>query len=655
MWTTTVLLWLALACQAFAQPAAQPTNQPQQQRFDDLLPAQKLGARVRAVERAVGVSPVVVIVEDDRSFIEAIARWTPALRYPVLLDDGSPEAREAIARFVYAFEPQRVLRWRAQDAAEPFDNRERREAIEAAMLRAWGVALEEGQQPMPTLIAQWRALEAPPPGVVVVGEGESAWPAALALATARMQPIVWLSAPGGINQTISDTDADAFCRTLEGALDALDLEWSGLGDEVDGVTLCMNAPARLESQQHGTIALTGRVGRLGSADRAAPRWAWCGHVFGSSSITAANAMASIFLDTPSAWLFDSYPTDPPWSNYALSAAADIYRQMNLIVTINKPGEQGLAHFIEAASEPLDAGLVAVNTKGRMAEFHLSPGAAAGRDVPILRRPIAVYFIHSFSAQRPGVNTSVAGAWLNRGAFAYMGSVDEPGLQSFVPQVTYAARLGSLFPFGAAGREDGLIENRKLAAFGDPLWMLDPQPRSRVAVQPHLEGARPLEVVAQEAIEGGELGKAAWMLRMAGRDQTLVDLALATLRDEPGKVSAEMAEASLHALFEAGQRRAVAAMFARLPRERQGDNAVEDLAWHALRPLLNDREAAATMARLLSPHVRPQKLTDDAGEIARALAGAGHVDEARTVLRAALGNARTEDERNELEARLASLR
>lgn len=648
--TSIVLIGLALAAVCLGQD----DPEAQRQRFEQLLPAQKLGARVRAVDRAVGVSPAIVIVQDERSFVEAVARWTTAARYPVLLDDGSPEAREAIARFVRAFEPRRVLRWKAENGDEDWTNPERRDAVEAAMVRAWGVELAEGERPMPALIAQWRSMGAPPPGVVVVGEHDAAWPAALAMATARMQPIVWMSAPGGINQTIASADADAFCSALEASLTALGLQWRELGDEIDAVTLCMNAPARHTSDEHGTTALTDRVGRHGSASSSAPRWAWAGHVFGSSSIAATNAMASIFLTTEAAWLFDTYPGGPPWSAYALQPAADIYRQIGLEVELSDPLARGLANFQQRAGAPIGAGLVAMNTKGRMGEFALAPGMAAGRDVPILSEPAAVHLIHSFSAQRPGVNTSVAGAWLSRGAFAYIGSVDEPGLQSFVPQGTFAARLGSLFPWGAAGREDGMLENRKLAVFGDPLWMLDAHPKKPAEAMPNFEGASPLEVLAQSAIEAGELAEGAWLLRLAGRNETFVDLAMATLRDEPGKIDAHFAQACLHALFEAGERRGFAAMFARLPSDRQSDVAIEDLAWHALRPLLQDREAAATMARLLSPHVRPQKLAEDSRELADALARAGETGEARTILRGALARARNDNERDAIEAALANV-
>lgn len=640
---------LALAL-ALARPLlAQDTPQTQQQRFEALLPAQKLGARVRAVDRAVRVSPVVVIVPDADSYIEAVARWTASLRFPVLIDDGTPDAREAIARFVAGFQPRSVLRWQAP----PID-RPQREAIESAMLRAWGVEPDADRGAMPVLIDRWRELGAAPPGVVVTGEREGAWTAALALATARMQPIVWLTAPGGINQTIESTDADAFCQSLEDSQTALGLTWRGLGDEIDAVTLCMNAPARMVGPLHGTTALTARVGRLGSADRAAPRWAWCGHIFGSESQAAANAMASIFLPAGGAWLFDSYPRDPPWSAYAMAPAAGIYRQLDMGVVVNDPRAQGLDHFLSLASEPIDAGLIAMNTKGRLTEFHLSPGRATARDVPILTRPAAAYVVHSFSAQRPGVRTSVAGAWLDRGVFAYMGSVDEPGLQSFVPQVTFAARLGSLFPFGTAGREDGVLENRKLAVFGDPLWMLDAAGPKRVEALPPLEGAESLEELAGRAIQAGDLGEGAWLLRMAGRSTMVVDLALATLRDEPARVDEALAEASMHALFEAGQRRVLAAMFARLPAERRSDPAVEDLAWHALRPLLIEPETAATMARLLSANIRPQRLADDARELADALARSGLRGEAATLLQSALARARTDAERDQLEAALAAL-
>lgn len=491
--------------------------------------------------------------------------------------------------------------------------------------------------------------------MVVVDEGDSAWTAGLALASARLQPMVWLDAPGGINQVMAGEQADAFCRTLESALDALGLGWSGLGDEVDAVTLCQNAPARVDDARAGVVALTARVGRLGSIDRTAPRWAWCGHVFGSSARSAADAMASIFLGCPSAWLFDAYPPSEPWSRYAMAPAGAIYEQLGLGVWVSPADGGGLAQWQAQAAEPIDAGLVAVNTKGRANEFYLRPGRACGRDVPMLARPAAAYVIHSFSAQRPGVDSSVAGAWRSRGVFAYIGSVDEPGLQSFVPQRTFAARLGSLFPFGAAGREDGLLENRKLAVLGDPLWMLQAGPRRRADGPLPLEGVRALDELAEQAIGRGALGEGAWLLRMAGRDEALVALAMETLGESPRRVDGGLALASLGALFEAQRRPAVAAMFARLDPGDKAQAWVEDLAWHALRPLLGEAASSVTIARLLSGHLRGPCLVADAQAVADALARAGQAGEALTVLRAVMGRARHDAERAALAEAIERLR
>ncbi|MEO1278337.1 MAG: hypothetical protein AAFV77_05225, partial [Planctomycetota bacterium] len=119
-----VLVFAGMAL-AFQESERQPPAQSVT--LDQLPPPQRLGARVRAVEQTVRVLPIVVIVPDGPSYVEAIARWAPAVRYPVLLDDGTPDAREAIARFVAAFDPERVVQWRLEGAPRQWSSRERRE------------------------------------------------------------------------------------------------------------------------------------------------------------------------------------------------------------------------------------------------------------------------------------------------------------------------------------------------------------------------------------------------------------------------------------------------------------------------------------------------------------------------------------------------
>ncbi|MEO1007612.1 MAG: hypothetical protein AAFX79_03535 [Planctomycetota bacterium] len=638
---------LAAVLAAGVPVAGQDAPEQQTRSFDELRPPQRLGARVRALDRAVRVSPFVVVVRDERSFVEAVASWTAAARYPVLLDDGTWLAREGIARFVRAFEPEAVFGWSAEGGAEDWSADERREAIEGAVRRVWGVS-GDASAGMAGAIEQWRSLGLTPAGAIVADPGDAAWPAALALAAGRAQPIVWMPVAGGANQAIEAADAELLCAAIEARLDGLGVAWRGLGDDVDAITLCANAPARIEGPPHGTIALTARLGRMGSASREAGRWAWTGQIFGSSARSAYAAMSSLFLTPRRAWLFDGYPQTPPWTNYDVQPAAGIYRQIGLGLAIDDAPRQGVADLLERAASPVDAQLIAFNTKGRVTEFHLEPGTASARDVPVLATPAAVYVVHSFSAQRPGIRTSVAGAWLDRGAFAYFGSVDEPGLQSFVPQVTLAARLGSLYPFAAAVREDGLLENRKLAFFGDPLWMLDAQPPQRIDAVPPLANLRTFPQAVGPGVADG-----IWGLRMSGDDARAAEVVLDALRVAPDSVDSGVAAAGLGALFAMGERTGFAAAFARLDPEAAEDPAVRDLAWHALRPLLLDDRAAATIARVLSGHVRPQRLATDALELAGALAASGEREEGIALLRRVLTRARTPKARRDLQLGIES--
>src|SRR5262245_59910925 len=110
-----------MAGRTLAQDAVQPTA-PAQDPKQEAKPAQDpratppqvvLGQRVLQVQHVASVCNTVVIVSDAPSYVGAIAKWTPVRKFPVLIDDGTPAARENIARFVRAFKPAHVVRWSA--------------------------------------------------------------------------------------------------------------------------------------------------------------------------------------------------------------------------------------------------------------------------------------------------------------------------------------------------------------------------------------------------------------------------------------------------------------------------------------------------------------------------------------------------------------
>src|SRR5215470_9814654 len=77
-----------------AQPPPTPIS------LDKLPPHLLLAARVESVRQRLPVIKTVVIVPDAASYIAAIGSWTLPGRFPVLIDDGSWNGQQDIARFV---------------------------------------------------------------------------------------------------------------------------------------------------------------------------------------------------------------------------------------------------------------------------------------------------------------------------------------------------------------------------------------------------------------------------------------------------------------------------------------------------------------------------------------------------------------------------
>src|SRR5215468_650356 len=117
-----------------AQPPPTPIS------LDKLPPHLLLAARVESVRQRLPVIKTVVIVPDAASYIAAIGSWTLPGRFPVLIDDGSWNGQQDIARFVRAYQPESVVRWKAPAAAGTSiaDGPAKKAAIENAVAKAWG-------------------------------------------------------------------------------------------------------------------------------------------------------------------------------------------------------------------------------------------------------------------------------------------------------------------------------------------------------------------------------------------------------------------------------------------------------------------------------------------------------------------------------------
>jgi hypothetical protein len=593
-----------------------PPARAQEETPSSIPPQVALGRRADLLRMKLKASPTVVIVSEPAQYVRVIARWSLAVRFPVLIDDGSDRAREDIARFVRAFEPLSVVRWNGDAPALPKEPAAFRSAIDAAAWSAWGASNAE------SLAEIWMRTGFTPFGVVVAAAGDPAWTAALALAAGRGQPIIWIDSA---TTSISDSVSDDAARHLDGAiakgLDNLARPWTALGDEIDSLTLCLNRGATVDTAA-GPVALTDRLGRGADGSRAA----WAGLLHGSEPVAAYRAMCALFLQPTSVWLFDGYAESfaPP---YAVARAVPILQEAGLDVASNAPPVGGLAPWRLRTEFGVKQELIHVNSSGHATFFDLAPGRALVSDIPLLHRPAMVNFIHSFSARWPADARTIAGRWLENGAYCYAGSMDEPFLGAFLPPEIVFKRMLLGAPFAAAVRQD---DRRvwKINIFGDPLATLGrPAPRHETPLT--LDGAIDLKDEARTALKAMDLPRGVRLLVMLGRDEDAMRIARASLADDAKPGLPDLAAHALTAAFRLKQQDVFFALFEQLASNGPVDAATRDLLWQAARNDLETTSDADLVGRLRLS-IRDESLAEDAEALAPAIGRVFGPDAARTM-------------------------
>lgn len=576
------------------------------------VPAEvRLGARVEALRRGWPVASMVVVADSPAAYLDGIAQWSPQRRFPVLLDDGSDAAREDIARFVRAFAPERV-----RLLSHVGKGRATRERIEKAVASAWDA------EDTAALRGLWETHRFTPPGLVVVDEGDPAWAAAAALAAGRGQAIVWTEAVQG--RIGSRMDARSL-RLLSDAVEAFAREsgwsWDALGDDLDAVTLCMNVPTKVGEDE--ILALTDVIGRGAQGER----WAYAGVVLGTASEAAYRSMCALFLQPGSAWLFDGYTGEGAFAQYDMAPAADLLEERGFALARAGRTPSGALEWARDVSGGIEGGLVLVNSSGTRRRFDLAPGRASAVEIPLLRTPAVVHFIHSFSAQNLDDRSSIARAWLDQGAYLYAGSVDEPYLRAFIPPALLVRRLLAPAPFGAAARMKGPAW--KINILGDPLTTFGPPaPRFDEAVD--FDGLRSAERALAIALQEEDFDGAARLLALLGRDDDLVALARAVSADETARVGHELGGGAALAAIRARDIDLVVRLWTDIAPEFRKDPRFANPLWSVLEPALATTDDPRIVA-IGADSVRRARYARDATLAARAGARTGGSDAAAALL------------------------
>lgn len=595
-------------------PSRQPEGPPSAALDQPVsVPAQvTLGKRVDADRLKASVYPVVVIVPNAASYLAAISAWTPKARFPVLLDDGTFEGREAIARFVRGFGPRRVVRW-IEPGTTPGGDLERVEdgPLIGAIAAAWGAP--KGSRTSAGLIERFKSEGHVPPGIVVTWGHDPAWTAAAALAAGRGQPLALVQTSRLLGSPMPMRDAEGIEEAIERAARETGFTWDATGDQLDAITLCTNAPAKIEAGGKGeSLALTDKLGRRGAGVQGA-RWAWCGQVFGTPSEAAYRAMCSLFIEPSRAWLFNGYESKPGFDQYGAKPAQQILDQVGFKTDVVDSTEQSEEHWRALAARVNPGELVMVTTKGVAEWFDLNPGRAYAGDVPFFDHPAAVFFVHSFSAARLDDRRTIAGRFLEHGAFLYAGSVHEPYLSAFVPPRVLAIRLCQQAPFGAAVRLEGPVW--KIAVAGDPLFTLGPALK-RLDADPPLEGMKEVGADLRALLTGEHPEEGLRELVLMGRDEDAARLACAMLERSPEKVTPAVALESVMPVFRAGRTKQVAGLVNKLDAKGCENPLVRDALWLSVYPMLHNPDDATLTAMFRTLRFAWEQTTRDAADMTR---------------------------------------
>lgn len=494
-----------------------------------------LGQRAAALERDWPIVNQVVLVPDGRTYLDEIAKWSPAGRWPVLIEESN-----FTPMFVRAFAPDRVVR-RESVGAMPADRAEREKLIATSAAEA----ISDG---FADVIAAAAKRGVMPSMVVIASADDPAWTAAAALAAGRCAPIYFTSEPYGTpDDTMDAARFKALSAELERAAERTGLGWKGLGDAIDAFVVCRDiawkcdpelAPGlKIEIPSGPFPTAPGQpVSTLNTLGRHQDGvwWAIGSGIFGSEQRSAYVAMCSLFAPRRTAWLTNAYESGPGWSAYEVGPAATKFERQGFATQSWSKEQNTLDAWRRTLMGGFDCDVLVANSHGISTQFGLfGGGTATVGDVPLFDRPTAVHFLHSFSLQFPTNPTTVGGAFLAHGAYAYYGSVYEPLLPAFATPELIAERSGYLVPFAVSTRvfEGSFARPWRTASYGDPLMILATPERLGVRrVAPPADGAVDLKQEAAANLKRFRddsdtlaIAKAMRDLELLGSDEKVIKL------------------------------------------------------------------------------------------------------------------------------------
>lgn len=594
---------------------AQPSETPAAQQQEVPWPV-RLGLRSLQVEQAFPLIDRVVLVPDAATYLDELAKWSPRGRWPVLIEDSVLSAM-----FIRRFRPAQVIR-RESIGDAPIT----REAVEQTVITAFGA-----DPAMQSIRQAFEMHQFVPAGVIVTSLNDTAWPAAAALSAGRGQPLIWIDDQyGQPDGMISRREVDDLAAQIEDGLVSLGWTYNQLGSDIDAITICRRMAGRVnlprpDNGQMEPAAMTDYLGRR--SDNRAERYALVGWIFGSESRSAYMAMCSLFLPRVNVVMYDTYNHGEPggWAQYDMTPATGLLSEHGFEVTHLNERRANEVGWLGMIANGIATDLFVMNSRGNAHEFGVHGSMIWAPDVPILNTPIALHLTHSWSLRSPENINSVGGRWLDRGAYAYVGSMQEPYLAAFVPPTMLATRWVNRIPFLVGARywtanPAPFGGPWKVNTIGDPLMLLAPPlQHNKQRISQTAEYGEDLFARAEQLLaavrnepDPRTLADTIALLDLIGRDDIALPLwrLASSLGDEHARLASR---AALGPLFRARDADGFMRAWLLLPHR---DDLATDMLWHLFSPRLSmldedsllqmqaaiRRPAAHVDIRRLAPHL-----------------------------------------------------
>ena len=583
-----------------------------------------LGAKVALCEQNRPVVSRVVLVPDPDTWLQEVARWSPAGQWPVLF-----ESDPRTAAFIRAFAPEEIVRVPPTVRRLPDDPDQRISLMKVACKIAWGAKDPTRSQSDLFKRFNWR-----PPGFAVTSPADPAWPAAVALAAGRGLPLAFIEDQlGPVDGEMSSSVVRSLELELREAAENTGYSWRQLGDDLDAVAICRSMPVRCRMTPPPSVrvSLGGRDpgdGPYATTDALCrqddgSRWAYVGWIWGDEARSASMAMSSLFLQRRNAWFVSGYQQTGAWGAFSVEEAAVELAEAGYASLFFEGEKASLTEWRRLLLGGFPADILYLNSHGMAWKFHLHQDQAAlPQDMPFANRPMALSMVHSFSLQRPGDPNTVGGRALRRGVYAYIGSVDEPYLAAFVPPILQTRRIRAGVPFLLAGRQwpgSGPMSGLwKVTTIGDPFMIAPPPGMTEIPLVPPAEAppvpdAEPLIDVARADLkaiskEPRRAFDAIRRLVLLGRDRLAIELWERLRKNADPVAITAAAPAVIDPLFRNRRWMDFVAAYDRLPRESRNADT-RDMLWHLAVPRLSSIQDRQTMSLLRQEIREPSPQTD----------------------------------------------